>query len=1388
MTESHTASVNTDPSTATGSWEEIQTQLAGVPGEEGVCLRREHYKRFFLQMADSVRIEAECYFVHPERIALDDDVRINRGAMIFGSGGIYLGRHVRVGPRCFIHSANHNIDTDDPRAFFEREHNPSTVTLGDNSLISADVHLLPGCRVGVGTFVAAGATVTSGKYPDGSYLAGCPARPMRTKSQLANTDRPVPPSAQVVVVTGQDPVRMGLWKHLLSSLGLPQVAVQFASEEVPNSARVVLLDGVSADNVAVSDNTVLWHVVQKGAEAASRAIKAAITASGRKIPLPSKKELKVRYHVSKESTAKEKAHFSALWLRDRLLKRAEPMSLSELADWLVTIRVLSITHGRKDRLLERLFQAIINRWPEEMTDIRPLSLPTTDSGLMTFIESTMDRVAFLTYGPDDQSFAAMRKRCLRLPALLIDRSLRDAASARELLSSCVPHCNNGHRLVALAVAARLAGLGGTISKDTEELLDQPVWQSDTATLPRADMSKTRPLISPLVIAWRLSRGADAGLPAPAPEDLFDEAVCALKLTWYAVGDPESDGSGRLACKETCHISASLLDGWRDFHEPELPERTQIYLRDEDYTPHIRDLEVAWLDAFWKILSSCGLPLVRLKPWPAPHKAAVSLRFDVDRPVKAADVWELVRMQSRYLGAPCGSWYIFRDDARRQWLTDLLALGLQETGLHLRNSSSAEQGFGATMHSSPNAEYWCGKATLSSLAKSKVSYSEFLAADFDVPRAALGSHLQGGFMLTPLHFPLEGGTRDFSLEYFDRLGHAFRSRIEHGGHAIVASHPDIAAPLLEKLLSREAMGDVWATTIENAVFRCHRIMHYGSVRAECSSIGLTLWSAASIADLGIEVSMPDKSVFLISTQLQAETVRLVKWQPLSTEHTRNLLGAESTHLQDTHLLPAMTTTDSFGVEIRSIFGPRHIRILDAGCGPRRALNVTKYLVTLTSKPIVFLERNAPRRNLAVTALGTALRPVDEDISRFASRDRFDVIYCDVMPKDLLNFFSATIHVAAFLLSQDGFLILNLPTGASIESAQSCFAPPQQELEALATFAGTLGQRDCSEISTSALCTKLNVPASRVLGSINKPVEACSWKTLIISRKAIGPQLRTQFPAQAAGAFSLEDYLALLETLGTAVDIVPLYEYIKLKLIAQATQSTRLKHSIKHDIHHDLVSALRMAQGEQSLGLSTAYFVMHDHALTARYFATKEFIDVLIEIQSYGHEIGLHVDAVDLIRKGSNTNAALREFLQRLREAGIAVRMGNTHGNTDVRHAWYNPRMVYSEMAPPGKSEDLEPELKPLFATESLASISQTLGLEAWVDATIYYEGKQLPTELFQVSDNYKCVAAYEINSDARSYKTLLKGEQWQLGQQFRSQLVETIKAGECLHLFHPQFFK
>lgn len=201
-------------------FEALQAELGDLRGPEGSQRRVAAYRSHFQRLGRGVVIGPGCRFRHPDRIELDDDAALNEGVMVFGSGGVRIGRHARIGPRVFVHSANHDISPG-PLAFHERGYAYAPVQIGDGCLLSAGVQVMPGSTLGGGSFVAAGAVVTSGAHGPGSRLFGIPARPASEDPAGGHPMTPAEPLAlRAHTTTAARQARV-----VLSHLGLPQVTV-----------------------------------------------------------------------------------------------------------------------------------------------------------------------------------------------------------------------------------------------------------------------------------------------------------------------------------------------------------------------------------------------------------------------------------------------------------------------------------------------------------------------------------------------------------------------------------------------------------------------------------------------------------------------------------------------------------------------------------------------------------------------------------------------------------------------------------------------------------------------------------------------------------------------------------------------------------------------------------------------------------------------------------------------------------------------------------------------------------------------------------------------------------------------------------------------------------
>jgi FkbH-like protein len=105
------------------------------------------------------------------RIIIGQGCDINFGCVIRAQKRIVIGDSVLLGPYCTVADA-----TDSPAS---EATEAATVEIGDEVWLAARVTILPGSRIGAGTVITAGSTV-SGEIPAGVIAGGIPARVIRS--------------------------------------------------------------------------------------------------------------------------------------------------------------------------------------------------------------------------------------------------------------------------------------------------------------------------------------------------------------------------------------------------------------------------------------------------------------------------------------------------------------------------------------------------------------------------------------------------------------------------------------------------------------------------------------------------------------------------------------------------------------------------------------------------------------------------------------------------------------------------------------------------------------------------------------------------------------------------------------------------------------------------------------------------------------------------------------------------------------------------------------------------------------------------------------------------------------------------------------------------------
>lgn len=875
----------------------MQAELADLPGEEGIERRRHAYGPFFLRMGTGVRISEGCRFTHPHRIVLDDDARINQSALIYGSGGVIIGRHARIGPRLFIHSANHDL-TQDGRAFFERGYTYETVRIGDNCLISANVSILPGARLAAGTFVACGAVVKRGDYPDGCRIMGVPGR--------VTTAQVKPPAAtpSIAILVPPDGHYRQAAELLIASLGLPQVMAFSEGDELPDSVHSLLLVGPQEWSPHQPGNISIWRLTGKG-----QCIEGAVTISAagpdgklQAVPIPAAHRHSLAPVPDPTLSNSDNAcSLTLYYATKRLRKRRGRLLDGERLDLYLSLWILlrlkdpsldCITDELASLLPDQTEQTSANerRLGERLGKSRRANDNKLDSALA-------DVIIDLARASDSVRQAAQKvalnkfsdRTFLVCPELLTALALKGKDKTRQVLAdhirSLITQPTKGSQLTHCGLAASVLGQDDLLLQCEDRLYSAEFFDEQSGSVRSAAGSVgsfySPALMALLLIAQRLRGNEQVSLRR--------EESRQDPIRWTAPGGEDAEWSirsglqsGSLINSDQRLVSRSLLDNWIQCLRVPVVEGAQYELAADNYRPIAGRIEAIWASLFRHMQHAAGRPLVRVSPWPHPCRAALSIRYDIDRLVQAQQVEDIIQIQARRLNSPCASWYAIPGTPFGDKLRDSLPRSLQEAGVHALSRADETADLGVTHHSAPNSEYWRGRSTIEALEHGGAAYGEMLASQLSRPRPGWIDDDQGGrpvsIWMTPIHFPLEGSTDDHDLTYFDRLLDQFRSLIADGGHVILGSHPDLNLDPLTQLLDREDLENIWCANVAAVVQRCRQLTSYGAVfQAGATESGVELVACNTIADVQIDIDLPDGSTRTICTQLSANLPRAINWE-------------------------------------------------------------------------------------------------------------------------------------------------------------------------------------------------------------------------------------------------------------------------------------------------------------------------------------------------------------------------------------------------------------------------------------------------------------------------------------------------------------------------------
>lgn len=108
-------------------------------------------------------------------ITIGDSTHIDHFGVLYGQGGLTIGRQCAIASRVTIYSQSNQYREAPETPIIEQPVRYDPVEIGDDVWIGAGAVILPGANIGDHCVVAAGAVVRAGRLPAWSIVAGVPA-------------------------------------------------------------------------------------------------------------------------------------------------------------------------------------------------------------------------------------------------------------------------------------------------------------------------------------------------------------------------------------------------------------------------------------------------------------------------------------------------------------------------------------------------------------------------------------------------------------------------------------------------------------------------------------------------------------------------------------------------------------------------------------------------------------------------------------------------------------------------------------------------------------------------------------------------------------------------------------------------------------------------------------------------------------------------------------------------------------------------------------------------------------------------------------------------------------------------------------------------------------
>lgn len=170
-----------------------------------------------------------------------------------------------------------------------------------------------------------------------------------------------------------------------------------------------------------------------------------------------------------------------------------------------------------------------------------------------------------------------------------------------------------------------------------------------------------------------------------------------------------------------------------------------------------------------------------------------------------------------------------------------------------------------------------------------------------------------------------------------------------------------------------------------------------------------------------------------------------------------------------------------------------------------------------------------------------------------------------------------------------------------------------------------------------------------------------------------------PATAVSSVSAEKGVALASsTMAAMLEFLHPTEPLRTAVRSLPFGSAGNRRSIllRHDVDHSLDAALRLAHAEWKMGIKATYFLLHG----ASYWDSPILPEAVRQLADFGHEVGLHINALAEWYSGAAVPDVLEQALARLRSTGVEVSGCSAHGDRRCYEGQFINYWCFEELRP------------------------------------------------------------------------------------------------------------